>query len=185
MNKILLASLLGISAASAQSTWTGVINTNRGDINYSVNTVTDTMTITGLTGDLSTAYGPAQTTTLLALTDTGANSSTYYNPSAPTFDVTDAHFSTGAASGLGSVVNDGWFWGSTTSDSYFHLVIGSHNPGLLQPMNDSSAGSFSTKPNESVTLIIKSYSTPVATPEPSSVALLGLGVLGLSFRRKR
>ena len=51
-----------------------------------------------------------------------------------THDVTDADFQAGAAAGLGSVANDGWYWASSTNGFFFHVVIGADDRGVASPL---------------------------------------------------
>ena len=193
MNKILLtvAALVTTPLIHAQSTWTGTINNNSvtpGSFDYSVNTVTDTMTISNRQGYFASTYGSSITTTLYATNDfsTGTNNLT---PTGPTYDVTDAHFLTSTRAGLGAVENDGWYWLSPTKDSFFHLIIGAVANGSTGALLD-----WNTSQGQVMSISTATYAThsgeikwddATATPEPSSTALLGLGALGLLVRRKR
>lgn len=195
MNKlhVITVALLAAPIANAQSVWAGTVTSSSekpGSFDYEINTRTDTMTISNKTGFFANTHGPGLTTTLYAMNDFTTPTAQLAS-SGPTFDVTNAHFNTSTRAGLGIVANDGWYWLSETKGThFFHMVLGAKSDGP-NPLNDwnNSRGqvmSASTSNNASTEASITwSNATIVASPEPSSVALLGLGALGLLARRNR
>lgn len=166
-------------------------------MDYVVDTVNDTMTLSNHSGHWATRFGPMQTPTLYALSGTSNNAGSLHDPTSSTFDVTNALFAINAETGLGLVANDGWYWASATSDSYFHLMIGADDRGTASPILDYDG----TAPNANGSAVISSssstgssgefglnqitFSTPVAIPEPNSTALFSLAAVTYAFHRKR
>ncbi len=197
INSLYLGAFFVFSTQSHASLWAGTITTSAGfrlvgSADFEVNTFTDTMTLSNLTGDWATELGTSMTTTLYALDDTTTPAASIPAPTASTTDITDAMFTTSAETGLGLIANDGFFWVSTTSDSFFHLIIGGDTNSSANPLLDydgtppSRALSWATSPNSADDLAINLISvTATQIPEPATLALPSLALLVILGRRQR
>ena len=201
-NYLLIMSALLTGGVQANiNSWQGTINTTNvgltGSVDYVIDTVNDTLTLSNHSGQWATRFGPMQTFILYALNDTSSSAGSLHDPTSSTFDVTNELFAISPAAGLASVANDGWYWASATSDSFFHLLIGADDRGPSSPILDYDG----TTSNADGSAIISSSSAPgsagefgfsqvtlsavTAVPEPNSTALLGLATAACAFHRKR
>jgi len=159
-----------------------------GSVDFEIDLDADTLTLSNQTGEWATFYGPSQASTFLALDDLTNPASTFYNPTTPTHDVTESDTATWFDA-LAMAPDDGWYWASETSDSYFHVVLGGENNSALLPISDygtstSAAFTVSTASNANTSMRFDGASGSLV-PEPGSSLLAGVFGLGLLLRRKR